>query len=228
MQRKRGKEKLSENIVSNETLREQLNWRYAVKRFDPSKKIPKADWEAIEDSLVLSPSSYGIQPWKFYVITDEKIRGELTQHSWNQPQVSECSHLVVIAAKKDTNPNDIEKHIERIIEVRGTPAEDLAVMKGMMLGAQKSMEGGGVINEWAARQCFISLGFLLTAAAMKGIDSCPMEGFDPLEYDRALGIENDGYFSVVVCALGYRNKEEDWLSKLPKVRYPKDEVIERI
>ena len=219
---------MSEKTVSNEQLIEQLKWRYAVKRFDSTKRISESDWEAIEDSLVLSPSSYGLQPWKFYVVTDKEIRTELTEHSWNQPQISECSHLVVIAAKKDANPEDIEKYLELIIEVRGTPAEELEVLKGMMLGSHKAMSEGGIIDEWAARQCFISLGFLLSSAAMRGIDSCPMEGFVPAEYDKVLGIEDDGYFSVVVCALGYRNKEEDWLSKLPKVRYPKEEVIKRI
>jgi len=219
---------VSEKTVSNEQLLEQLKWRYAVKRFDSSKKISSGDWEALEDSLILSPSSYGLQPWKFYVVTDEEIRKELTGHSWNQPQVVECSHLVVIAAKKDSGPEDIEKYIDRVIEVRGTPAEDLEALKEMILGLQKTMSEDEVINEWAARQCFLALGFLLNAAAMRGIDACPMEGFVPAEYDRVLRIEDDGYFSVVVCALGYRNNEEDWLRKLPKVRYPKDEVIKRI
>ncbi|NNF00732.1 MAG: NAD(P)H-dependent oxidoreductase [Pyrinomonadaceae bacterium] len=219
---------MNDNFVSNEKLLEQLKWRYAVKRFDPDRKISDQDWETLEDSLILAPSSYGLQPWKFYVVTDEAVRKELTEHSWNQPQISECSHLVVIAAKKDADRGDIEKYLERVIEVRGTPEEELEVLKGMMLGSQKLLEEIGFINEWAARQCFISLGFLLGAAAMKGIDSCPMEGFQPTEYDKVLGIADDGYFSVVVCALGYRNKEEDWLSKLPKVRYPKDDLIKRV
>ena len=219
---------MSENILSNEALLERLNWRYAVKRFDPTQKISDGDWKAIEDSLVLSPSSYGLQPWRFYVVTDEEVRKELTPHSWNQPQVSECSHLVVFAAKKNAKVADIERYVERVTEVRGTPAEDLEAMKRMMIGAHKALEQGGILDEWAARQCFLSLGFLLSAAAVRGVDSCPMEGFEPKQYDRVLGIEDDGYFSVVVCALGYRDRKEDWLSKLPKVRYEKEDLIKRI
>ena len=219
---------MSDNLVSNKVLTDQLKWRYAVKRFDSEKKISDEDWNALEDSLVLSPSSYGLQPWKFYVISDEDTKKELLPHSFNQPQTVECSHLVVIAAKRDTDSEDIEKYLDYLIEVRGTPPEELEMLKKMMLGAQKQNADSGFINEWAARQCFISLGFLLTAAAMRGIDACPMEGFLPDEYDRILDIEKDGYFSVVVCAVGYRDTEKDWLSKLGKIRYEKEEVIKRI
>jgi len=219
---------VSNNLFSNENLLSQLKWRYAVKRFDPNKTISSKDWGTLEDSLVLSPSSFGLQPWKFYVVTNEDVRKELQQHSWDQPQIVECSHLVVIAARKDSTRRDIENYLELIMKVRGTPAEELEVLKGMMLGSQKQATEDGFINEWAARQCFISLGFLLSAAAVLGIDACPMEGFVPAEYDRVLGIDDDGYFSVVVCAVGYRDGEEDWLSKLSKVRYPKDEMIKRI
>ena len=219
---------MSKNIVSNEELVEQLNWRYAVKRFDPTRKISDEDWEALEHSLVLSPSSYGLQPWKFYVIADEDKKKELQKHSWNQPQVVECSHLVVLAAKTDAKEEDIELHLNRIVEVRVTPMETLEPMKQMLIGAQKQATESGIINEWSTRQCFLALGFLLMSAAMRGIASCPMEGFEPHEYDRVLGIEEDGYFSSVVCSLGYRDEKEDWLSKLEKVRYEKSELVKRI
>jgi len=216
------------NLISNEDLIRQLNWRYAVKRFDPLKKVSAEDWEALEDALILAPSSYGLQPWRFYVVTDDEIRKELQTYSWNQPQITECSQVVVIAARKDAKPEDINKYLKRITEVRGTPAEELEILKGMMLGSQKAAAENGLINEWAARQCFIALGVLLSAAAIRGIDTCPIEGFLPDEYDRLLGIESDGYFSVVVGAIGYRDKDEDWLGKLPKVRYPKSDVVKRI
>jgi len=219
---------VNKNLISNEVLSDRLRWRYAVKRFDSAKKITEAEWSALEESLVLSPSSYGLQPWKFYVVTNETVKTELLPHSYNQPQTVECSHLVVIAAKKDTCPEDIEKYLGYLMEVRGTPAEELEILKGAMLGAQKQATDSGFINEWAARQCFISLGFLLTAAAMMGIDTCPMEGFIPQEYDKVLEIEKDGYFSVVVCAVGYRDREKDWLSKLGKVRYKNEDIVKRI
>jgi nitroreductase len=213
--------------MKNEQLIEKLNWRYAVKGFDATKKISDADWKTLEDALVLSPSSYGLQPWKFYVVTDENVRKELLPHAWNQPQITDSSHLVVIAAKKNSNAADIEKYVDRIIEVRGSKREDLDVLKGMMLNSQKMATESGFINEWSARQCFIALGNLMTSAAVLGIDACPMEGFLPPEFDRVLNINEDGYFSVVVCALGYRS-DADWLAKLPKVRYENSEVVKHI
>jgi nitroreductase len=214
--------------MTNEELIEQLKWRYAVKRFNPNKKIGEADWKTLEEALILSPSSYGLQPWKFYVVTDESVKNELQPHAWNQPQIVEASHIVVIAAKKDANPETIEKYINRVNEVRGTPLADLEMLKGMMLNSQKMATENNFINEWSARQCFIALGNLLTSAAMLGIDACPMEGFLPKEFDRILEIEKDGYFSVVVCAIGYRDNETDWLSKLAKVRYETEELVKHI
>ncbi len=211
--------------MKNEELIEQLRWRYAVKRFDPTRKISEADWQTLEDALVLTPSSYGLQPWKFYVVTDENVKKELQPHAWNQPQIVEASHLIVIAAQKDANPETIEKYLNRVMEVRGSKREDLEMLKSMMLSSQKMARDNNFLNEWAARQCFIALGNILTSAAMLGIDACPMEGFLPVEFDRVLGIEKDGYGSVVVCAVGYRNNEQDWLSKLPKVRYENTELV---
>jgi nitroreductase len=213
--------------MTNEQLIEKLNWRYAVKRFDATRKISDAEWKTLEDALVLSPSSYGLQPWKFYVVTDENVKKELLPHAWNQPQIVEASHLIVIAAKKDSTPADIEKYVERIIEVRGSKREELEILRGMMLNSQKMATESGFINEWSARQCFIALGNIMTSAAMIGIDTCPMEGFLPPEFDRVLNINEDGYFSVVVCAVGYRSSE-DWLAKLPKVRYENSEVVKHI
>ncbi len=213
--------------MTNEELIEKLNWRYAVKRFDATRKISDDDWKTLEDALILSPSSYGLQPWKFYVVTDENVKKELLPHAWNQPQIVEASHLIVIAAKQNANPNDIEKYVNRVMEVRGTKAEDLAMLKGMMLNSQKMAIESGFINEWSARQCFIALGNIMTSAAMLGIDACPMEGFIPPEFDRVLGIKEDGFASVVVCAVGYRSSE-DWLAKLPKVRYENNELVKHI
>ena len=219
---------MTNGYVTNEQLLEQLNWRYAVKRFDSSRKIPDEDWSTLEKALLLAPSSYGLQPWKFYVVTDESVKQELRAYSYDQPQIVECSHLVVISALKDAGANDIERYLDRIIEVRDTPKEELEVLRGMMYGSQKAARENGALNDWSSRQCFIALGFLLSAAAMRGIDACPMEGFVPAEYDKSLGIDGDGYFSVVACTLGYRDPKEDWLGKLEKVRYDPSEVFKRI
>ncbi|MEZ5305676.1 MAG: NAD(P)H-dependent oxidoreductase [Pyrinomonadaceae bacterium] len=214
--------------MKNDELVERLNWRYAVKRFDPNKKISPDDMSALEESLRLAPSSYGLQPWRFHVIASQDVKDKLRAHSWNQPQISECSHLVVISARQNMAVTDVERYLDRIVEVRGTDPAELEILKGMMLGSHKTAVEGGFLNEWAARQCFIALGFLLNSAAVLGIDACPMEGFVPEEYDRELGISDEGYFPVVACAIGYRDESEDWLSKLDKVRYDKDEVFRRV
>lgn len=214
--------------IGNSELIASLNWRYAVKRFDPNRKITAEDWDTLEKSLVLAPSSYGLQPWKFYVVTDEDVKKQLKTHSFEQPQITESSHLVVIAAKRDCDANDIERLIDRIVEVRGTDRAELDVLKGMMTGSQKQARDNDFLDEWAARQCFIALGFLLSAAAVRGIDACPMEGFMPVAYDECLGIKDEGYFSVVACALGYRDASQDWLTNLDKVRYEDSEIIKRI
>ncbi|NNE67548.1 MAG: NAD(P)H-dependent oxidoreductase [Pyrinomonadaceae bacterium] len=213
--------------LSNEQLLERLQWRYAVKRFDPARTIGDEDWSTLEEALLLSPSSYGLQPWKFYVVKNPDVKKRLRSHSYDQPQIEECSHLVVIAALKDAQPDDIERYLDRIVEVRNTPRKELEVLRGMMHGSQKQAREQGALNDWSARQCFIALGFLLSSAAILGIDACPMEGFVPNEYDRILGIQDDGYFSVVACALGYRDQNEDWLSNLEKVRYEPDDVFTR-
>lgn len=219
---------MTNGYVTNEQLLEQLHWRYAVKRFDTERRISESDWETLEKALLLAPSSYGLQPWKFYVVTDPEVKKQLRAQSYDQPQIVECSHLVVISALKDADAEAIERLLDRIIEVRGTPPEELEVLKNMMHGSQKTAREQGVLNDWSARQCFIALGFLLSSAALRGIDACPMEGFVPEKYDEILGIEDEGYFSVVACALGFRDLENDWLGKLEKVRYDASDVIKRI
>ena len=108
------------SLLTNEQLEERLNWRYAVKRFDPEKKIGLEDWSALENSLLMAPSSYGLQPWKFYVVSDPEMKKKLQPVSWDQPQIVECSHLVVISALKDATEDHIDRYVDRIIEVRGT------------------------------------------------------------------------------------------------------------
>ncbi|MBX7172900.1 MAG: NAD(P)H-dependent oxidoreductase [Pyrinomonadaceae bacterium] len=210
--------------MTNEELIQQLKWRDAVKRFDSTRKISQNDWQTLEEALILTPSSGGLQPWKFYVVTDEKLKRELQPHARNQLQIVESSHLVVIAARKEPAPEIIEKYINRISQVRGTPLPDLEIFKQNLLNFQQKAIFEGTLHESAKRQCYIALGFLLTSAAMLGIDACPMEGFDPEGFNQVLGIEKEGFNSVVIAALGYRSND-DWLSKLPKVRFEKDELV---
>ncbi|QEL17185.1 NAD(P)H-dependent oxidoreductase [Limnoglobus roseus] len=205
---------------------ERLHWRYAVKQFDPARKIAPDVWANLEESLVLSPSSYGLQPWKFFVVNDPAIREKLLSASWNQKQIVDASHLVVFCVKAHVGAAEAERLIQRSSAVRGIPLTALDGYKKMMTGSLTRATPEHV-REWMTRQVFIALGFFLTAAAMIGVDTCPMEGFEHEKYDHILGLSAKGYHSVVVATAGYR-AETDAYAKLPKVRYEKSELVETI
>jgi nitroreductase len=212
--------------IINEKILERLNWRYAVKSFDSTKKVSDEDWNTLEQSLILAPSSFGLQPYKFIVVTDEAKKAELTPAAYNQTQIADCSHLVVVAYKKVLTDADVEHFVERNMELRHQPHEALADYENRMKGSAKKAVADGTIETWNSRQAYIALGFLLETAALLGIDACPMEGFNPVEFNRILGLED--YSAVALCAIGYRDEKKDWLANLPKVRFPKEELIERI
>ena len=213
--------------MTPEKVLEQLQWRYAVKKFDATKKISDEVWHALEQSLVLSPSSFGLQPWKFFVIKNPEIRQQLLPHSWGQEQVVDASHLIVLAIRKDVDKDDVDRYVKRMAEVQQIPVEKLdgfaQMVKGFLVNPPFPFE----VNKWSARQVYIALGFLMTSAAMLEIDTCPMEGIVPSEYDRILGLPAKGYSTVVVCPVGYR-AEDDRAAEKPKVRFPKEEVVEYI
>jgi nitroreductase len=212
--------------VSPEAAIAALNWRYACKKFDPTKKIPAATWAALEQALVLSPSSYGLQPWKFFVVENPAVREQLLPHSWGQRQVVDASHLVVLALKKDMSPADAERLIARTSDVRGIPASALEGYKNMMTGSL-ARTPAAQIDVWMSRQVFIALGVFLTTAAMMGIDACPMEGFIPEKYDEVLGLAAKGYTSRVLATAGYRAADDSYAT-MKKVRYETTQVVERI
>lgn len=204
-----------------------FQWRYATKAFDPARKIDATTWQALEESLVLSPSSYGLQPYRFLVVTSEKVRAELLPQSWGQRQVVDASHLVVFTARTQLSAADVDRFIARNTEVRGVPAEALKTYRDMMVGDLVKGPRAAVIHEWAARQAYIAFGNLLTSAALLGVDACPLEGIVPTEYDRILGLKDSGYATVVAAALGYRAPQDKYAS-LPKVRFPARELIQHI
>ena len=187
-----------------------LNWRYATKTFDASKIIPEATWKTLEETLVLSPSSFGLQPYRFLVVKDAAIRKQLQPHSWNQTQVVDASHYIVFAARTGITENEIDAFLNRIVEVRGIPRESLEGYRGMMYGSLLSPGAEARIPHWAALQAYIALGNLMTAASLVGVDTCAIEGFAPAEYDAILGLKEQGYASVVCCALGYRSAEDKY------------------
>jgi nitroreductase len=212
-----------------DALLKSLSWRYATKKFDASRKIPEATWKTLEQALLLAPSSYGLQPWRFYVVTDAAVRVRLREAAWNQPQITDASHLVVLARRRNLSAADVDRFIDRIVEVRHAPRESLAQYRGMMVGSvtNPGAAPGGSVDGWAARQVYIALGFFLSAAAMLDIDACPMEGFDPARFDQILGLEKDGYAATVLATAGYR-ADDDSYAKLPKVRATHQDVIKRV
>lgn len=206
-------------------LSQALRWRYAVKAFDPAAKIPAATWNALEEALLLTPSSYGMQPWKFVVVTDPGLKAGLEPHAWNQKQVTACSHFVVFLVKRGVCETDVDCWIARMSEVQGVPVEKLKGYKDFMMGDFVNGPRKTVVDEWAARQVYIALGNFMTSAAVLGIDTCPMEGIVPSKFDEVLGLEGSGYATVVACAAGYRSAQDKYAA-VPKVRYPSSAVIE--
>lgn len=214
--------------MTNEQLIKQLKWRYAVKKFDAARKVSDADWQVLEESLILAPTSFGLQPYKFIVVTDEALKSELQPFAWNQPQVTSCSHLVVIATKKEVSEADVDAYMKRIMEVREIGyTDDIKNLEGMIKGFRKNAETQGWMGQWTHKQSYIALGFLMQTAAIMGIDTCPMEGFNPSDFDRILGLDEEGYSAAVLCPVGYR-AQEDWLAGLAKVRFRKEDLVKVI
>lgn len=205
---------------------DQLRWRYAVKKFDASRRIPADAWAKLEEALILAPSSYGLQPWKFFVVNDAVTREKLLPHSWGQRQIVDASHLVVFAVKADVGPADAERLVARSAEVRGIHPSVLDTYKNMMIGSL-TRQTPEHVREWMTRQVFIAHGVFLTTAAMMGIDACPMEGFVAEKYDEILDLPAKGYRSVVIATAGYR-AVDDANATLAKVRFRKSEIIETI
>ena len=208
-----------------DTLLQALRWRYATKAFDASRRIDAPTWDALEQALVLTASSYGLQPWKFLVITDAAIRAELRPHSWNQSQITDCSHLVVLLKKRVITAADADRLIAATAGERGL---DPSLLEGYRKMIQVDLIDGPrsqVIGAWAANQVYIALGNLLSSAAVLGVDTCAIEGFSPAEYDRILQLDGSDYRSCVVCACGHRSAEDKY-ARLAKVRYSATNLIE--
>lgn len=212
------------NPIKGEQLLAQLNWRYATQHFDPARKISPEDWATLENALILTASSWGLQPWTFVVITDQQMREKLFPATYNQRKILDCSHYVVFAVKTKMTEEHVDRHIARTVEVRGGTVEGLQRYRDVMVGDVVMGERGAQALEWAARQAFIALGNLITSAALMGIDTCPMEGFKPDEYDKILDLGAKGLASVVCCAAGYRSATDKYATQ-KKVRFPREQVI---
>jgi nitroreductase len=200
-----------------------LNKRYATKQFDTEFKLSEEQANLLDESLVLTPSSFGLQPYKFIKVVTPELKVKLQAASWNQPQVASASVLYVLCARKDVNQEMVQKYIEQIVKVRGVAKESLSGYEQMMTGFVQGLNDDQKV-EWAKKQVYIALGFLLDAAAQNGLDSCPMEGFDAKAYSEILGLDKTNLIPTLVCPVGMRSKE-DTSANYPKVRLSTEDLI---
>lgn len=203
-----------------------LKWRYATKRMN-GQKVPAEKLENILEAIQLAPTSIGLQPFTVIVIEDAELKAKIAPAIYNQPQITEGSHVVVFAAWTGYSDENVAKYLNRIATLRGIPIESLEGMKNMIDGSIKGRTPEQLLA-WNMRQCYIALGTGLVAAAEEQVDATPMEGFDPDALDAALGLKEKGLHSTVIMTLGYRNAEADYLSGAAKVRRPKEELFVRI
>ncbi|OIP58966.1 MAG: hypothetical protein AUK19_02940 [Candidatus Moranbacteria bacterium CG2_30_45_14] len=200
-----------------------LKWRYATKKFDTTKKLSEGQFALLKESLRLSPSSFGLQPWHFIVVEDVELRKKLRTAGYDQPQITDASHFIVLATEKNVDASLVEKFVENVATTRNIPVESLTGLRDMLNGAV-GMKGEEGAREWAARQVYIALGVLLATAASEGIDAAPMEGFDPEQFDVILGLTERGLTSRVMVALGFR-ASDDPATDMAKVRYAEEQVF---
>lgn len=202
---------------------ESLKWRYAVKKFDENRILPQEKIDLIKEAFNLTPSSYGLQPIKLLVIQNKELQQKLVEHSWNQPQVAQASHVLVLCIDTNLGEADVVTYFKRIKEIRNTPDEILNPFKEYLLGNLKD-KTKEELQSWAKNQAYIAMGNLLTVCAIEKIDSCPMEGFTPDKYDEILNLKEKDLSAVLVLPIGYR-AEDDYMKDLKKVRKPLEESI---
>lgn len=202
---------------------ESLKWRYATKKFDATKKISKENLETLLEGVQLSASSYGLQPYQIFVIEDSEIREKLKSAAWNQTQLTDASQVVVFANHKSLDEAYVDNYIKNIAETRDMKVEDLQGMADMIKNSTLQMPAE-MQNEWAQKQCYLALGFLLNTAAELKIDVCPMEGFSAEEFDTILGLQEKGLHTAVIACIGYRS-EEDKYQHAAKVRKSTEDLF---
>lgn len=205
---------------------EDLNWRYATKVFDSSKEVREKDLETILEAFRLSASSFGLQPWKLFVVSDTEKKQALLEHSWYQKQVVDAPYHLVFARNDTDNNTLVQEFIDDIATTRNVATDTLEEYKQMMLGFLSRMSPEEK-NTWANKQIYIALGNLMTVLAEMRIDSCAMEGIIPNKYDEILGIKEKWFSTVVALPIGYRSAEDKY-SELAKVRFSVEKVTEMI
>ena len=202
---------------------ESLEWRYAAKKFDAEKMLSETQINTLKEAFNLTATSYGLQPVKMVIIKNKEIQQELVEHSWNQQQVIQASHLIVICIQDVINEKDIENYFNLVKKTRNTPDEILNPFKDY-LKSDITNRSETQLAIWMKNQAYIALGNLLTVAAVEKIDSCPMEGFNPEKYDEILNLKKHNLKSALVLPVGFR-AEDDYMKDLQKVRKNTSDVV---
>jgi nitroreductase len=202
---------------------ENQNWRYATKKFDASKKVSAEDLEILKEAIRLSPSSYGLQPYKVLIIENAEIREQLKPVAWGQNQITDASQLIVFANKTQFGDAEIDSHIEKISQVRGIPVESISGYGDFMKSKITPLEDG-VKNTWTSKQTYLALANLISAAAELRIDVTPMEGFESEAFNEILGLKEKGLNASVIAAIGYRH-DDDLTQLYKKVRKTNEELF---
>ena len=205
------------------TLLENLNWRYATKKFDATKKISAADLNTLKEAVRLAASSYGLQPFKVVLVENPEIREKLKAAAWGQTQITDASNLFVFANDLNAGPESVAAYIKNISETRGLPTEALGGFADMMNGVISNLSQEAK-NIWTSKQTYIALGTLLAAAAELKIDATPMEGFNPAQFNEILGFDKLGLNAAVIATVGYRH-DEDEAQQYKKVRKSQEELF---
>ncbi|NRA11598.1 MAG: NAD(P)H-dependent oxidoreductase [Crocinitomicaceae bacterium] len=205
---------------------EDLNWRYAVKQFDSTKKVSDSDFEVVKESLRLTPTSYGLQSFTALIIESNDLREKLIEASYGQRQVADASHLIVLCSYSTIKNEDVDSYMQLISNTRNVAMEHLEGFSNTIKGTVNSRTEEEILN-WSTRQTYIALGQLLHTCASLRIDTTPMEGFDPAKYDEIIGLSERNLTATLVCPVGYRH-EEDSAQHGAKVRKPLDDLIQTI
>jgi len=200
-----------------------LQWRYAVKKFDENKILPEEKINILKEAFNLTATSYGLQPVKMVIIKNKELQKQLVSHSWNQQQIVQASHVLVFCIPIKYKSDFITNYFKLVKEIRNTPDEILNPFKDFLM-ADINKKSEEELFQWNKNQAYIALGNLLTVCAIEEIDSCPMEGFISEEYDAILKLNEANLTSVLVLPIGYR-AEDDYMKDLKKVRQKTDEVI---
>lgn len=200
-----------------------LEWRYAVKKFNPDKLLSEKKLDKLKQAFNLTATSYGLQPIKLLVVNNKVLQQELVKFSYGQKQVAEASHVFVICIEKQIDKEFIHDYFARVQQIRNTSDEILDSFKGALVESFSKKEREEV-KSWATNQAYLALGTLLTVCALEEIDACPMEGFQPNSYDELLGLDQLKLTSVLVLPVGYR-ANDDMFATLKKVRRDLDDSI---